>query len=155
MIGIKHLAYSERKLSDAVLDGLFGGLAGGLAMAAYLVAWGLIAETRPGVVLGLFDPSERGTALTGVLTHLAVASVYGIVFGLIWWVLRRGLRLGVPTWLAGAVYGLALLLVAQAAVLPAANSPLAAIPTLHFAIAHIIYGIVLGSISEQIAARSV
>ena len=35
MIGSKRLAYSERKISDTVLDGLFGGLAGGVAMALY------------------------------------------------------------------------------------------------------------------------
>jgi hypothetical protein len=153
MIGSKRLAYAERKVSDTVLDGLFGGLAGGVAMAAYLVIWGILTGTGPGAVLGMFDPGERGVALSGALTHLAVASVYGIVFGLIWWVLRRGLRLGLPAWLAGAVYGLALLLVAKAVVLPSAGSPLAEIPTLHFAIAHLIYGAALGAVSEQIGAR--
>jgi hypothetical protein len=154
MIESKRLAYAEQKLSDATLDGLFGGLAGGVAMAAFLVAWGLIMGSGPGAVLGLFDPREHGVALSGALTHLAIASVYGILFGLIWWALRRGLRLGVPVWLAGAVYGLALLLVAKAVVLPAAGSPLAEIPTLHFAIAHLIYGVVLGYVSEQIGARA-
>jgi len=154
MIGSKRLAYSEQKLSDATLDGLFGGLAGGVAMAAYLVAWGLIVGSGPSAVLGMFDPGERGNPMTGGLTHLAVASVYGIVFGLIWWALQRVLRVGVPVWLAGAAYGLALLLVAKAVVLPAAGSPLAEIPTLHFAIAHLIYGVVLGYVSEQIGARA-
>ncbi|HJZ46354.1 MAG TPA: hypothetical protein VKE41_04285 [Roseiflexaceae bacterium] len=90
------------------LDGLFGGLAAGVAMAAYLVAWGLIAGVGASAVLGMFDPGERGAAVTGALTHLAVASVYGILFGLIWWALRRGILLGVPAWLAGAIYGLLL-----------------------------------------------
>jgi hypothetical protein len=155
MIGSKRLAYSERKLSDAALDGLFGGLVGGAAMAAYLVAWGLITGLGAGVVLGMFDPRERGVALSGALTHLAVASVYGILFGLIWWALRRGLRLGAPAWLAGAIYGLALLAVAKAVVLPAAGSPLAEIPTLHFAVAHLIHGAVLGFLSERIGAPAV
>ena len=155
MIESKRLAYNDRKLSDAALDGLFGGLAGGVAMGAYLVIWGLAAGRGPGAVLGLFDPGERSVALNGALTHLAVASVYGILFGLIWWMLRRTLRLGLPTWLAGAVYGLALLLAAMVVVLPSAGSPLAAIPTLHFAVAHVIYGVVLGRLSERIGGRAV
>src|SRR5262245_29820268 len=96
MIESKRLAHSERKLSDAALDGLFGGLVAGVAMAIYLVIWGLTIGMGAGMVLGMFDPSYRGIALTGALTHLAVASVYGILFGLIWWALRRALRLGVP-----------------------------------------------------------
>jgi hypothetical protein len=154
MIESKRLAYSERKLIDTALDGLFGGLAGGVVMGAYLEIWGLLAVRGPGAVLGMFDPSMRGAALAGALTHLAVASVYGILFGLIWWTLRRGLRLGVPAWLAGAIYGLALLAVAQAVVLPSAGSPLAEIPTLHFALAHLVYGVVLGWLSERIGARA-
>jgi len=153
MIESKRLAYNDRKLSDAALDGLFGGLAAGVAMAVYLVAWSLMTGMGPGAVLGMFDPAMRGAALTGALTHLAVASVYGILFGLIWWVLRRGLRLGLPAWLAGAVYGLALLLVATVVVVPSAGSPLAAIPTLHFAVAHVIYGVVLGRLSERIGGQ--
>jgi len=153
MIDSKRLAYGERKVSDAALDGLFGGLAAGVAMAIYLVVWGLTAGLGSGGVLGMFDPGLRGMALAGALTHLAVASVYGILFGLIWWALRRGLRLGARAWLAGILYGLALLLVAKVVVLPAAESPLAEIPTLHFAVAHVIYGAALGWLSERIEAR--
>ena len=154
MIQSKRLIYNERKLSDAALDGLFGGLAAGVAMAVYLVAWGLLMGLGPGAVLGMFDPSERGVALTGALTHLAVAAVYGILFGLLWWGLRRWLRLGVPAWLAGAIYGLLLLIAAKAVVLPAAGSPLAEIPALHFAVAHVIYGAALGFLSERLGART-
>jgi hypothetical protein len=154
MIESKRLALSARKMSDAALDGLFGGLAGGVAMAIYLVLWGVTAGQGPGAVLGMFDPNERGVALTGALTHLAVSAVYGILFGLIWWSLRRVLRLGVPSWLVGALYGLALLLVAKLVVLPAGGSALAEIPALHFALAHVIYGALLGWLGERIGTRS-
>ena len=97
MINSNRLAYGERKLSDAVLDGLFGGLAGGIAMAIYLVLWGL---------------------------------------------------------LAGALYGLALLAVAKLVALPAGGSALAEIPTLHFAVAHLLYGAVLGLLAEHMAGRA-
>jgi hypothetical protein len=154
MIESKRLALSERKMSDAALDGLFGGLAGGVAMAIYLVLWGVTAGQGLGAVLGLFDPNERGVALTGALTHLAVAAVYGIVFGMIWWALRRVLRVGFAAWLVGAIYGLALLVVAKLVVLPAGGSMLAEIPTQHFAIAHLIYGAVLGATSARIGSRA-
>ena len=62
MIESKRLAYSSRKMSDAVLDGLFAGVAASLAMAVYLVVWGLTAGLSPGAVGGMFDPSERGAA---------------------------------------------------------------------------------------------
>jgi hypothetical protein len=153
MIGSKRLAYSERKLSDTALDGLFGGLAGGVAMAVYLVVWGLMTGLGAGAVLGMFDPNQRNNAATGALTHLAIAAVYGILFGLIWWMLRRGLRLGVPAWLVGVVYGMLLLLVAKSVMLPSAGSALAEIPLLHFSVAHVIYGAVLGFLSERIGTR--
>jgi hypothetical protein len=154
MIESKRLAYNERRMSDSALDGLFGGLAAGVAMAIYLVIWGLREGLGSGAVLGMFDPSFRGIALSGALTHLAVASVYGILFGLIWWALRRALRLSVPAWLVGTVYGLLLLLVAKAVVLPAAGSPLTEIPILQFAVAHMIYGAALGYLSERIGVRA-
>ena len=153
MIDSKRLDYRERKISDAALDGLFGGLAAGVAMALYLAVWGIFAGQAPGAVLGLFDPGKRGVVAAGALTHLAVASGYGILFGLIWWALRRGLRFGVPAWLAGVIYGVVLLLVARALVLPAYGSPLGEIPILHFGVAHAIYGAVLGDLSERIGAR--
>lgn len=154
MIESKRLVYTERKLSDMALDGLFGGLAGGVAMAAYLLIWGLMAGLGSGAVLGLFDAGQAGVTMRGALTHLAVASVYGIMFGLIWWALQRGLHTSVPAWLVGIIYGVLLLLVARAVILPAAGSALAEIPTLHFALAHAIYGAALGWTIEQIARRA-
>ena len=153
MIGSKQLTYTDRKVSDCALDGLFGGLVAGIAMALYLVIWGAVTGQSPSAVLGMFDAGERGMALAGTLTHLAVAAVYGILFGLLWWALRRVSRVGIPAWFAGAIYGLLLLAIAKSVVLPAAGSALAEIPTLHFAIAHVLYGAALGFLSEIIGAR--
>ena len=151
MIQSKRVPYIERKISDAALDGRSGGSAAGMAMAAYLVIWGW----QPGVKFwrGAVRSGMRGAAAGG-LTHRRVASVYGILFGLIWWMLQRGLRVAVPAWLVGAVYGLALLGVAKAVVLPVASSPLDEIPTLHFAVAHAILRAALGWLSEWLAGRN-
>ena len=146
----KQLLVRSRTLLDTILDGLFGGLLGGGAMALYLILWRWVAGRTPGNVLGLFDGSMQRVALTGALAHLAVSAVYGIVFGLIW----RIVRLRIPGWVAGIAYGLALLMIAQVALLPVSGSPLAEIPRLHFALAHIVYGAVLGVVSERIGAAS-
>ncbi len=150
MRGREQLLVSRRKVSDAALDGLFGGLAGGIAMALYLIVWGWLAGRTPGSVLGLFDGAMRGAALSGALTHLAVSAVYGLLFGLSSWVLP----LYVPAWLGGMVYGLALVTIAEAALLPMSGSPLAEIPPLHFAVAHVIYGAILGLVSERMATAA-
>jgi hypothetical protein len=42
------------------------------------------------------------------------------------------------------VYGLVLVLAAEVIVLPATGSPLRGIPVVHFALAHALYGVVLG-----------
>lgn len=150
MLEGKLLAASERKLSDLVLDGLFGGLAGGAAMAVYLVVWGIAVGQSAGGVLRLFSPGGQETLLGGTLTHLAVAAVYGIGFGALWWAFGRVRRVAVPGWLAGALYGMLLLIVAKLVVLPAGGTALAEIPTLHFALAHLLYGAVLGAVSERL-----
>ena len=127
---------------DAAVDGLLGGLVAGIGMAGYLVGAGLVAGEGPGQVLGRFAPDAESAALTGGLMHLAVAGVYGMLFALGWWLLVRWR--GVPAWLVGLAYGVALLLVAEALILPSTGSPLAQIPPVHFALAHGIYGLILG-----------
>ncbi len=129
-------------IGDAAVDGLLGGLVAGIGMAGYLVIVGLTAGEGPGLVLGRFAPSAEASALTGALMHLAVSGVYGMLFGLGWWLLVRWR--GVPAWLAGLIYGIVLLLVAEAIILPSTGSPLAQIPLVHFALAHGIYGVILG-----------
>lgn len=149
----KQVLYRARKRSDVTLDGLFGGLAGGAMMVVYLVLWGWMGGEPPQTVLGLFDPNQLGVPLTGLLTHLAISAVYGILFGLIWWALHRVLAFRVTAWLAGVAYGLALLTVAKAVILPLSGTPLAEIPTLHFALAHMLYGAVLGFVCERAASQ--
>lgn len=150
MIESKVLAGSERKFSDLALDGLFGGLAGGAAMALYLVLWGSAAGQPAGDVLRLFGPNGPVSVLSGALMHLAVAAVYGIGFGALWWALGRVRRARVPGWLAGLLYGVLLLAAAKLLLLPGSGSALAEIPTLHFAIAHAAYGAALGAVSARL-----
>jgi hypothetical protein len=136
---------SEHGLGDTAVDGLIAGLVAGAAMALYLVLAGVLTRAGPLGILGLFDPGRVGNAVTGTLAHLAVSAIYGAIGALVLAGLRRlwpGLaRL---SWLAGLGYGLLLLGMAWWVMLPAVDSPLLQVTPIHFAIAHGVYGLVLG-----------
>lgn len=130
---------------DAAVDGLLAGAAAGIAMAAYLVVAGLLAGEGPAFVLARFDPARQGSPLLGAVIHLAVSAVYGLLFGLIYRLIGRGRLSGRTAGaLIGLVYGLVLLLLAQGLTLTGAGTTLREIPVAQFAIAHLIYGLVLG-----------
>ena len=107
---------SERRhtAGDAAVDGLLAGAAGGVAMAAVLVASGLLAGAGPASTLAHFSPAGSASPLTGGLIHLAVSAVYGLLFGVIYRLVRRGRLAGWPAGvILGMVYGAVLALVAQ------------------------------------------
>jgi hypothetical protein len=133
---------------EAAVDGLLAGVGAGAAMAAYLLGIGWLVGEAPADMLGRFDPSAGGSALVGLLAHLATAGVYGGLFGLGWRILRRFWP-RLPGALVGLVYGLLLYGLAQGVLLPWANSALLAIPPVHFAIAHLIYGLALGLVGRR------
>lgn len=128
------------KTGDAAVDGLLAGLGAGVVMAVYLLIAGSLAGEALGTVMGRFAPTGEATALTGVLSHLAVSAIYGAVFG----VLTLPLRKRVPAWLAGLVYASVLFLIAQYALLPGTGSSLLEVSPVHFGLAHLLYGGVLG-----------
>lgn len=133
----------QTTLGDAAVDGLLaGGMAGGL-MAAYLVVAGVMQGEAIGTMLARFDPRADASPVVGLFTHLAVACVYGALFGLGWRVVARVWPLSLA-WLAGLTYGLVLLGLAQTLLLPSAASALRVISTVHFAIAHAVYGLAVG-----------
>ncbi|MFQ5880583.1 MAG: hypothetical protein ACE5IZ_10475 [Dehalococcoidia bacterium] len=153
MINSKQLTQKERTIGDAAVDGLFRGIIAGALMAAYLVAVGLAAGEGPGTVLARFAPGEGASPLVGALLHLAVSGVYGMLFGLGWHLitrrwpfgrLRAGSFGGLPAWVGGLVYVVALLILTEVVILPGTDSPLREVPFVHFALAHIIYGMTLG-----------
>jgi hypothetical protein len=135
----------RQTVSDAAVDGLLAGAAAGIAMAVYLVVAGWLAGEGPASVLDRFDPARRGAPLIGAVIHLAVSAVYGLLFGLIYRLVgRRRLSGRTAGALIGLVYGLMLLLLAQGLTLIGAGTTLREIPVVQFAIAHLVYGLVLG-----------
>ena len=132
---------------DAAVDGLLAGACGGVAMAAVLIASGMLAGAGPASTLARFDPSWAGSAspLAGGLIHLAVSAVYGLLFGVVYRLVGRGRLVGRAGGVVlGLAYGLLLLLVAQGLLSSPAGAALREIPTLPFAVAHLVYGVVLG-----------
>ncbi len=136
------LTRKEITIGDAAVEGLLDGVVAGVVMVVYLVAIGLVTGEELATVLSRFDPGEEASPLTGTLTHLAVAGVYGVLFGLGHHWIGWGGRL--PGWSIGLMYGFLLLLIAEAIILPGTDSPLREIAFLHFALAHVIYGLALG-----------
>lgn len=138
---------SERRhtAGDAAVDGLLAGAGGGIAMAAVLIASGLLAGAGPASTLARFSPAGSASPLTGGLIHLAVSAVYGLLFGVIYRLIGRGRLAGRTAGaVLGLVYGLLLWFVAQGLASTPAGSVLREIPTLHFAVAHLVYGAVTG-----------
>jgi hypothetical protein len=96
-------------------------------------------------VLVRLDP-QAASALRGLLAHLAVAGIYGALFGLI---VSRS-RHVLPGWLAGLIYSIFLLLFSWFILLPVAAPGLREMGALNWSASHAVYGLVLG----VLAARS-
>ena len=137
---------------DAAVDGLLAGMTGGAVMVVYLIAANWLAGVEPGATLGLFSAGGTASPAVGLISHLAVSGVYGVIFGLVWRLVAQWLS-WIPVWLAGVAYGLVLLALALSILLPAANSPLLAVPPIHFAIAHGLYGLTLGFVAGRRRAK--
>jgi hypothetical protein len=138
--------HQSLQAGDAAVNGLFGGLVAGLVMSIVLVTAGLANGMTAAGTLELFAPVASAAPLAGLLTHLAVSAIYGLVFGILWHAVLR-LRQWTPnrwqTVLAGAGYGLLLWLAAQAILLPSTGAGMAALPEAQLLLAHLVYGVVL------------
>jgi hypothetical protein len=147
---------SSQTWGDAAVDGLLYGVAAGLTMALFLLGAGTLRGQAWLAMLAQFDPGLAARPAAGAVTHLAVAGVYGAVFGLLW---RAGARWspGLPVWAAGLLFGLGVWLVAvvvTAARGPEASGWLSGIPPLEFALAHVLYGLVLGLLGARVHSRA-
>lgn len=135
----------SKTIGDAAIDGLLAGIGAGLAMALLLLVAGALNGDSPVSVLGRFDPMGSYNLVTGLLTHLAVSSIYGAIFGLLFLALVR-LRASLTRfgWLAGLIYGLVLFTIARGAISAGADTGLADYSASVLLLAHAIYGLVTG-----------
>jgi hypothetical protein len=139
-------------VGDAAVDGLLNGVFAGIVMLVYLLAGGLILGQAPLTLLSYFDPSSNPGPLVGAVMHLAVAGVYGTLFGMLWLVIvHRWLNpiLALP---AGLAYGAILYIFAETLILRGTHSPLLALPFWDFALAHGVYGLTIGWLTKRTIA---
>jgi hypothetical protein len=158
MTEIKTLDYRDTTIGDAAVDGLSWGVLGGVLMAVYLEATGLLMGAGLGETLNRFNPQGGDPLLVALLLHLAVAGVYGILFGVLnrWLaLLRKDVLAPLTSAIAGTVYGMLLLLLARGVLLPGAGSALMEIPLIHFGVAHLIFGISVGLLSYRSRLQAV
>jgi hypothetical protein len=136
--------------NNRAVDGLLYGLVGGIAMLVSLLAFALLSGDLPGALLVRFSAGNSTSPIQGLLSHLAVSAIYGLLFGaLVWPVLRHISSASWVGWLGGLAYAVLLLLLAQIAILPGVNSPLAQLPFWQWALGHGIYGLVLGGLFSR------
>jgi hypothetical protein len=140
-----YVTQTKKSIGDTAVDGLVAGLPAGLAMAVVLALAGLLSGTPPLVTLGYFDPAQGGNWLAGLLAHLAVAAIYGVLFALLLGAvgqIQPSLSRLAVLW--GAMYGLLLLAVAYVVWFTVVASPLAQIAVWQMSAAHVVYGLGLG-----------
>jgi len=146
MANISKIIRKETSFSEAAVDGLLAGILAGLVMAAYLAVTALIRSETLGVLFSRFYPAQGSSPLTGFLMHLAVSSVYGILFSLVWYLALSLPRIAPSSWQAatlGAGYGAGLFVLAWYILLPASASPLRQLSFWDLGLGHLIYGILL------------
>lgn len=144
----------ETRVGDAAVEGLLNGILAGIAMAVWIVAVEWVNGIPPQTALGYFNPGENASPLTGLILHLAVAGVYGLVFGILTALVLRIRGMSPKSWwgpVLGALYGLIILGVAASIILPQTASELQTLPPWTMTVAHLIYGIGLGTL--QLRAR--
>jgi hypothetical protein len=152
MAEIKILDPRDTTIGDAAIDGLAGGVVGGILMVVYLEIAGLLMGAGLGEMLSRFNQKESDPLLVAFVLHLAVAGVYGILYGILYrWIALY--RKGMPdlriSAVSGAVYGILLLILARSVLLPSTGPALVDVPLLHFGIAHLIFGISNGLLSYR------
>jgi hypothetical protein len=140
MVDNKTTTLHNLSSGDRAVSGLLRGSIAGLVMAVVLIPVGLAAGDTWLQALNRFNPFGQESPLQGLLLHIGISAVYGIVFGLLQPIFPRRL----PSWLAGLWYGLLLFCLAEFLILPTTGSGMADLPALALLVAHGLYGLVLG-----------
>jgi hypothetical protein len=143
MAKAKIFTKTQVSAGDAAVTGLFSGLQGGAAMAGIIVLFSIL-NGQGLSYLGYFSAGEPIIPLVGLVTHLAVSSIYGMLYALGRRLTGLDRRKLLPGWAAGLVFALGLWLIAVVLFLPAAKSLLLTLPWVVFLTGHIIYGLVVG-----------
>lgn len=101
-----HAPIPVYRVSDQAVDGLLRGLAAGVAMILFLALATALAGRDVVEMLASLAATESARPFNGVLSHLAVSAVFGIVWGVAAPLLLRRTTLPLRLW--GMLYALPL-----------------------------------------------
>jgi hypothetical protein len=148
------LMRARSSIGDAAVDGLLNGVVAGVVMAIYLMISGVLTGAGLAATLSAFDLGQGASPVRGALIHLAVAAIYGMVFSLIYRLIGRGRSISRGgNVIIGLAYGLLLWLITQVAFVAGINVALSSLPMAPFAVAHVVYGAVLGWLAGRVRAE--
>ena len=141
----KSLVPARSSLGDAAVDGLLNGVVAGVVMAIYVMIGGVLTGAGLVATLSAFDLGQGASPVRGALIHLAVAAIYGMVFGLTDRLIGRRRPIGRGgTMIMGVTYSLGLWLITQIAFASGIHVALSSLPAVHLAAAHALFGLTLG-----------
>jgi hypothetical protein len=139
------LMRARSSIGDAAVDGLLNGVVAGVVMAIYLMISGMLTGAGLVATLTAFDLGQGASPVRGALIHLAVAAIYGMVFSLMYRLIGHDRSIGRGgNVMIGLAYGLLLWLITQISFAAGINVALSSLPAIHFAVAHVMFGITLG-----------
>lgn len=142
-----YLVDAKKGIGDTAIDGLLAGLGAGIVSFGFLLLAALLLGEKLQVIASRFDPRLEGDPFIGGLFHMAISTIYGVIFGLILsLIFQRRRRVSYLTWLLGLIYGLFLWLIAKTIFSTGLESQLATMPGNLFILFHLIYGLFLGII---------
>jgi hypothetical protein len=144
VLNSKYVSIKYDSPADRAIDGLFSGLLAGILMGVVMMLGGIVVGENPVDILQRFGTGQYSSPLQGVMIHLAVSGVYGVVFSLLYSAVPYRVRSRIPAWLAGLGYAMLLMVLAVNVILPGFNSALGELPVWVLGTGHAIYGIVLG-----------
>jgi hypothetical protein len=75
------ISRNKNSISNLAVDGFIYGLMSGLAMYFSLAAFALLSGETPSTYLERFSVSGLTSPMRGLLSHLTVSAIYGILFG--------------------------------------------------------------------------
>lgn len=132
-----------------VRHGAIGGLIGGIVMAMVAMLYTLVAQgdllaplKQMGATFFTSDPGSAGSLIAGLMLHMMMSVIFGIVFALM--VKGRAAGFG-PLVVAGMIFIAVEWAIARFVVLPVVDPPLVVtFGAVGGIIAHAMYGAVLG-----------
>ena len=148
------LIRARSSIGDAAVDGVLHGVEAGIVMALYLIVIGMVTGAGLAATLSAFDLGQGTSPVRGALIHLAVSAIYGMLFSLLYRLIGRSRSIGRGgSLIVGLVYGLLLWLITQIAFAAGINVALSSLPAVHLALAHVIYGAMLGWLAGRVRAE--